>query len=351
MSIKIFIPSDLPVQNDYNALFTLVKPFHSEEGWSTSNKRFIKWGLHPGQIKITHNVINANHILIPFPINYYFENNLEFLLNNYDKMCKKNNIIGYGFISGDWGRSYPEFERLRYFRLSGYKSQLSKTNIGFPAALSDHHKTLFDSDTIKLRNKGPYPIIGFCGHATKSRFVYFYQKLRILAENLYRYFFMRNQKIYEQYFTSGFERYKILKLLENDNRIKTNFIYRDKYRAGSKNETQRKTTTMEFYNNLRSSDYVICIRGTGNFSIRLYETLMMGRIPIYINTDCILPYPDVIDWKKFVVWIEWGDRREIQDRVIDFHNNISNEDFVNMQKSNRELWLSKLQPKWILKNL
>ena len=36
--------------------------------------------------------------------------------------------------------------------------------------------------------------------------------------------------------------------------------------------------------------YGLCVRGFGNFSFRLGETLMMGRIPILIDTECILPF-------------------------------------------------------------
>ena len=64
---------------------------------------------------------------------------------------------------------------------------------------------------------------------------------------------------------------------------------------------------MEFYENMVSSDYIVCVRGGGNFSVRLYETLAMGRIPIFINTDCLLPLNKSIDWKKHVVWIERED--------------------------------------------
>ena len=78
---------------------------------------------------------------------------------------------------------------------------------------------------------------------------------------------------------------------------------------------------------------------------------MMGRIPIFINTDCLLPFNNYIDWKDHVVWVEWENRHLILDIIKDFHEKISEQQFKKMQMTNRKLWLEILQPKWILANL
>ena len=65
--------------------------------------------------------------------------------------------------------------------------------------------------------------------------------------------------------------------------------------GGAKNSEDMKVTTLEYYENIKNSDYVLVFKRTGNFSIRLYETLMMGRIPIFINTDCLLPFNNHIN--------------------------------------------------------
>ncbi|WP_157202478.1 exostosin domain-containing protein [Marinilabilia salmonicolor] len=92
-----------------------------------------------------------------------------------------------------------------------------------------------------------------------------------------------------------------------------------------------------FYNNIRDSDYVLCIRG-GDFSVRIYESLAMGRIPVFINTDCILPYDHLIDWKSHVVWIDERDLSKADEILADFHSSIHPDDFIRMQVDNRELW-------------
>ena len=139
----------------------------------------------------------------------------------------------------------------------------------------------------------------------------------------------------EPFFASSYQRAKILQTFEKSANCVTNFIFRNQYRAGTENRDQ---TTLEYYNNILNSDYIVCIRGAGNFSVRLYETLMMGRIPIFVNTDCLLPLEEKIDWKKHIVWVEWEDRNNIVAIVSDFHNKLSDEDFQNLQLSNRKLW-------------
>jgi hypothetical protein len=117
---------------------------------------------------------------------------------------------------------------------------------------------------------------------------------------------------------------------------------RKKYRAGVTNEIDRQKTTKEFYDNIQDSQYVVCVRGAGNFSVRFYETLAMGRIPVFIDTDCLLPHKDSINWKDHVVWVDYRDRNLVAQKVANFHHSLDKEAFENLQQSNRRLWEEKL---------
>ena len=84
-----------------------------------------------------------------------------------------------------------------------------------------------------------------------------------------------------------FDRQKYLKHLEKV--CKTDFIYRKTFRAQEMNfEIAKK----EFYENIKRNFFTFCYRGEGNFSYRFYETLMMGRIPLLVDTDCVFPFED-----------------------------------------------------------
>lgn len=85
------------------------------------------------------------------------------------------------------------------------------------------------------------------------------------------------------------------------------------------------------------------MRGGGNFSVRFYETLAMGRIPILVNTDCLLPLANTIDWKKHCVWVEENDQQLIAQRVFDFHQQHNQTSLEDLMQTNRKLWEDNLR--------
>ena len=329
----------------------MVRPFYTDSGWSLYGDTFKKWKLDDKTIQLVNDLDTADVLLIPYPINYYYDKDCINIINYYNSLCEKHKIKAFGYIAGDQGMRYPEFDHITYFRLGGNKSKLSKNNQGLPAALSDQIKIIFGTEDIILREKGPKPVIGFCGHATLNIFTYFYQTFQFFIENLNRFLEDTNRIDYEPYFQSALQRYKLLKILESSENLITNFIFREKYRGGARSEEEYHSTTLEYYNNIKDSDYVLCIRGNGNFSIRFYETLMMGRIPVFINTDCILPFEKQINWKNHVVWVEWEEINRINEIIFEFHKNIHPKKFKELQNKNRKLWKNKLQPKFMIKNL
>lgn len=97
-----------------------------------------------------------------------------------------------------------------------------------------------------------------------------------------------------------------------------------------------------FYKNIYSNAYTLCVSGHGNYSYRLYETLCAGRIPLFINTDNVLPFQDNINWASHIVCVDEKNIKDLPTIVYDFHNSLNEDEFVKIQKANRELWISKL---------
>ena len=124
----------------------------------------------------------------------------------------------------------------------------------------------------------------------------------------------------------------------DDDGIETNFIFRKKYFGGALTDQEKTAITRAFYDNLQASQYVLCFRGAGNFSVRLYETLAMGRIPVFINTDCLVPLVDKLEWRNHVIWIEYNERHKINDKIHEFHSKMNPQQFENLQIENRKLW-------------
>ena len=99
-----------------------------------------------------------------------------------------------------------------------------------------------------------------------------------------------------------------------------------------------------YIRSILESDYVLCIRGAGNWSYRFYETLSAGRIPVFVNTDCCLPLNDTIAWRRHCVWIEMDELDRLPERICAFHDGLDDDTFRGLQATNRQLWVERLQP-------
>ena len=65
-----------------------------------------------------------------------------------------------------------------------------------------------------------------------------------------------------------------------------------------------------------NSEYTLCYRGAANYSLRFYESLCLGRIPLFINTDCMLPFEDRVHWKDVCLWVEEHNLKYIGDALL-----------------------------------
>jgi hypothetical protein len=246
------------------------------------------------------------------------------------------------FSGGDFPANVP-FEDVVLIEAAGYHST---PGLRYHSAQPSYFKDYLDiycGSELKLRPKRDIPVVGFCGQASSSPLQSAYRKLRL----------HRQQRQYRQgcrkwepppFETTSF-RTQVLKQFENQPGISTNYILRKRYRAG---ETQDKShhhpAKIDFVNNILNSDYTLCMRGGGNFSVRFYETLCLGRIPIFIDTDCLLPFQDEIDYKAIFPWIDIKDLLYAAEIVRDFHAKLSNDDFIDLQKACRDLWLEHMIP-------
>lgn len=141
----------------------------------------------------------------------------------------------------------------------------------------------------------------------------------------------------------------ISRLMSNDS-ICSDFSVQIRGYISQRNAKKKEENRKLFVKNIIENDYILCVRGAGNYSFRLYETLSAGRIPIIVNTDCVLPYDFVIDWKKYCVWVEESDIDKIDEILLDYHQRVSKEEFLELQVSIRKLWEEWVSPVGFFKN-
>jgi len=145
-------------------------------------------------------------------------------------------------------------------------------------------------------------------------------------------------------------RTEALRILSQSRAVDTNFIIRDRFWAGAVSADGRadpdklRQARREYLQNMTDTDYTLCTRGAGNASFRLYETLCCGRIPLFIDTDAVVPYDFSVDWKRYCVWVDQSEIPYIAEKVLEFHNKLSPQDFIDLQHECRKLWEEWLSP-------
>ena len=86
----------------------------------------------------------------------------------------------------------------------------------------------------------------------------------------------------------------------------------------------------EYKNHLKRNTYVLCARGSENYSFRLYETLSFGRVPVILDTDMELPKE--INWERLSVIVPYNAMAGIYDAVLRDYESRSADDFLRRQR-------------------
>lgn len=149
-------------------------------------------------------------------------------------------------------------------------------------------------------------------------------------------------------------RIKAVEALKKSKHIRSNFVIRSGFWANltrkdliNRSDKFHKVRK-DFINNILSSNYALCVRGQGNFSLRFYEALSLGRIPVLVNTDCVLPFEQHINWRNYIVVANVDN---VNEAIMKFHSRFSNKQFRELQRKCRKLWLNWLSLEGFAKNL
>jgi hypothetical protein len=259
----------------------------------------------------------ADYLCIPHNFNYV-KNNQE-LISSFEKLAKLHNKKILIFYPGDSDLEVP-VSRPIVFRNSqyGYKKKINEVIMpGFAADLGARYG-------MESRSKGEKAVIGFCGWASygtlREWLSYFASNARAMFGN--------------QVHKKGlYFRRKTLKVLEKSNEVACEFIIRSSYSGSGKTiAMDAQTSRREYVENMKKSDFVLAPKGDGNFSVRFFESLSLGRIPLLIDTNCVLPFEEEIKYDDFILRVDHTRLSELPTIVKDFYENLSPEELLEKQK-------------------
>lgn len=241
--------------------------------------------------------------------------------------------------TGDLNPIVP-FQHAIVFQQGLERSRTYSNRFLAPAFIEDPAMTVSSGEAV-VRKKSPKPTVGFCGYGAAHPLKLAYS----LASNLafaVRYRLGRSYYEPPPLVPATVLRARVLNSLALSPHVETKFIVRRRYRAGHRERRSGQDTVREFFENIYGTDYTLCVRGYGNWSLRFYETLACGRIPIFVDTDSRLPFDNLIDWTRYCVWVPAEEVERAGEFVADFHSRLSERDFQELQRACRHLWLDRL---------
>ncbi|MFA6922795.1 MAG: exostosin family protein [Bacteroidales bacterium] len=341
--IKLFTDFNIAKNNIENLSFILTSIlFNDNKNNPCSQSNF--------GFELVHEPDNADFFILPINWEWLKALNLleksKFLINLANEKNKKIIVFYYDDDDKDIG-----LENSIVFRTSLNKSKqrtANSINFAMPSWREDI-KVINFKDNYFLSKKEEKPKIGFRGCSQPIDALEIFKKK--LKNNINRVSYKISKKclLHEKWYYDGYKfRADALKILKNNDKINSDITITSMF--GDKKLTMSQNKKM-FIDNIINNNYVLCTRGGGNYSYRFYETIICGRIPVFINTDCVLPYDFCIDWKKYVVWVEENEINKIDKILLDFHNSISDEEFLNLQLNIRKLYEEYISPSGFINNI
>jgi hypothetical protein len=217
-------------------------------------------------------------------------------------------------------------------RTSKYKNSLLKNEIIVPAFVEDLGAEHYSAPGVF--NKTKKPVIGFAGWVScSSLFQWIKYTIRFSVQ-----FFLVKLNLLESCVYKGLHfRRKTISVLNNTASVDKIFYLRNNFSGHLKTiEDDPKKIREQFVSSIKDSDLALAIKGDGNYSLRFFEILSLGRIPLLIDTDTPLPLEEEIDYDAFTLRVDYRKIHKLPKIINEFWQNMTEEKFIEMQKKARQ---------------
>lgn len=223
---------------------------------------------------------------------------------------------------------------------SQYKSNLGAQEIVVPPFAEDPYVDDVHVEPLPYTDK---PRVGFCGWASfpslKAHAIAYCRKMGWYAASVI------TGKTYLRARQRGlFYRIAGLAALRNEPRVQTSFVIRSSFSANSNTvSNDPEVLRREFVENMTTSHFAFAPKGDGNYSVRFYEALAYGRIPVLIDTDIALPLEHCIPYEQFIVRVPHTQLTKVGDYIVRAYESFGREGIVDAQKQARNIYRSMLR--------
>jgi hypothetical protein len=208
------------------------------------------------------------------------------------------------FFNSDSEEMIP-FDEATIFRTSMQASTARPNELAWPAWTCDVLRT-YGTGRVEPRDKTSRPTVGYCGYVDYRNVVERVQ--RTLRGQIAPWSKLRGEAV---------------RTLKASADVDTRFVLRRRF-GGNAGAMERE----QYARNMLACDYALVARGRGNFSFRLYEAMSAGAIPVFIDTDCRLPFDDRIPYRELFVYVPVQDVHCIADYLLAFHSRHDTESLI-----------------------
>jgi hypothetical protein len=232
------------------------------------------------------------------------------------------------------------------FRFSIYRDTRRPNEFAIPV-FSQDFLAQRHAGVLRLREKAPVPSVGFCGYAPPLGCHWSAHTVR----EMLRYAAYRLKLLRHRHSIAHAPRVRALRVLRRAAGVEKRFLVRDQFAfnrwgvlqpGGTPGSAARARA--DFLDNLDGTDYALCARGLANCSIRFYEAISLGRIPLFVNTQCVLPYDWLVDWDQACVRVEEADLPRLGGILRDHHARVTPAEFAAQQRLARRLFEQWVRP-------
>lgn len=224
------------------------------------------------------------------------------------------------FYNSDFEEPIPIGDAL-IFRTSITAANATPNQQAWPAWSCDVLRT-YGTGRVEPRAKSSRPTVGYCGYIDYRNVVERVQ--RTLRRQIAFWSRLRGEAV---------------RTLEASPAINTRFVLRRRF-GGNASAMERA----QYARNMLACDYALVARGRGNFSFRLYEAMSAGAIPVFIDTDCRLPFDDWIPYRELFVYVPVQDVHCIGDYLLAFHSRHDTDSLILHRQRIRTIFDQYLAP-------
>ncbi len=219
------------------------------------------------------------------------------------------------------------------FRVSAYRHHKRQNEIVMPYFVEDMGARY----GLAPKEKGDRCVVGYCGQSRFSggaralrarlKWVFFSLWLRLTGD--------REPSVHQR---GIFWRGRVLALLRRGG-INTSFVERPFYSLHRFSASlDARVLRRAFVENLRVCDLALCVRGDANSSQRFYEALSASRIPLFLDTDCVLPLEEIIRYDEAVLRVPSRELITLPVRIREWWGGQTSESFLARERRAREIY-------------